>query len=466
MKVWELEDRRDESGLVELVEEFTAGADVGYDQRLADYDILGSIAHVTGLEEIGLLTSSEAEELREGLRDLLEEEIELTSDDEDIHTRVENELTDELGELGGKLHTARSRNDQVMVDLRLYAKDGLFGVVDALFELIESLLELAEEGASTPMVGFTHSRKAMPSSVGLWAGSYAEALLDDLVPLGSSLELLDQSPLGAGAGYGVPVRLNRELTAGLLGFGKVQKNAIYVMNSRGKFEFQLLSGLAGVALDLSRLAEDLIVFSDEQFGYFTIPQPFTTGSSIMPQKKNPDVLELVRGRTSRFSGYLSEIFALLHGLRAGYSRDLQETKRSLMEGLDSIHESIEVLSPLIENLELNERNLKAAFSEEVFATDKVFSRVEKGEPFREAYRAVKEELGSTDTGGRIDPDRIRDVIESRDHQGGPGNLCLEDSWAELEEKRKRWTAESTNFRLALKSLGKKSSYGDDDGGER
>ncbi|MFW6190599.1 MAG: lyase family protein, partial [Candidatus Bipolaricaulota bacterium] len=188
MKVWELEGRRDESGLVELVEEFTAGTDVGYDQRLADYDILGSIAHVTGLEEIGLLNSSEAEELREGLRNLLEEEVELTSDDEDIHTRVENELTDELGELGGKLHTARSRNDQVMVDLRLYAKDGLFGVVDALFELIESLLELAEEGASTPMVGFTHSRKAMPSSVGLWAGSYAEALLDDLVPLGSSLE--------------------------------------------------------------------------------------------------------------------------------------------------------------------------------------------------------------------------------------------------------------------------------------
>ncbi len=452
MKIWELEGSKNEAELEELVEKFTAGADVGYDQLLADYDIYGSIAHVTGLEEIGLLTSSEAEELREGLRDLLEEEIELTSDDEDIHTRVENELTENLGELGGKLHTARSRNDQVMVDLRLYAKDALFEVVEELFELIDSLLEFAESEADTPMVGYTHNRKAMPSSVGLWAGSFAEALLDDLVPLDSAFQLLDQSPLGVGAGYGVPVSLDRERTAELLGFGKVQNNAIYVMNSRGKFEFQLLSGLGGITLDLSRLAEDLISFSDDQFGYFRIPEAFTTGSSIMPQKANPDVLELVRGKASGFSGHLSELFTLLHGLRSGYSRDLQETKTSLMDGLDTVFGSLEVLTPLISGLEVNEKNLVSAFTEEVFATDEVFSRVEEGVPFREAYREVKEELSSENLGGKVDLDRIKEALDSRDHLGGSGNLQLEKSRAELEREKKKWMDRSTNFRLALENL--------------
>lgn len=466
MKIWELENGKDESELEELVEEFTAGADVEYDQRLADYDIYGSIAHVTGLEEIGLLSGPEAEDLREGLRDLLGEEIELSPDDEDIHTRVENELTENLGEIGGKLHTARSRNDQVMVDLRLYAKEALFEVVEGLFELIDSLLEFAEREAKKPMVGYTHSRKAMPSSVGLWAGSFAEALLDDLIPLDSAFKLLDQSPLGVGAGYGVPVSLDRELTAELMGFGKVQNNAIYVMNSRGKFEFQLLSGLGGVTLDLSRLAEDLIGFSDDQFGYFRIPEAFTTGSSIMPQKENPDVLELVRGKASGFSGHLSELFTLLHGLRSGYSRDLQETKESLMDGLDTVTGSLEVLTPLISRLEVNEENLISAFTEEVFATDEVFSLVEDGTPFRKAYRKVKEELGSEGAEDSIAPKRLEKALESRDHPGGPGNLQLGRSRAELEREKKKWMGRSTNFRMALENLAEKDLNEDINGGKR
>ena len=454
MKIWEV-DGRDNSDLDKMVEEFTAGADVGYDQRLADYDLYGSIAHVTGLEEIGLLSGAEAEELRSELRKLLSESIQLSPEDEDVHTRVENELTESLGELGAKLHTARSRNDQVLVDLRLYEKDYVFKLVEEIVDLAETLLGFAEEEADTPMVGYTHSRKAMPSSVGLWSAGYAEALLDGLIPLDSAFKLIDQSPLGVGAGYGVPVKLDRELTADQLGFGSVQNNAIYVMNSRGKFEYHLLSALGGITLELSRLAEDLISFSDEQFGYFKIPEEFTTGSSIMPQKKNPDVLELVRGRTAVFSGKINELYNVLQGLRSGYSRDLQETKRAMMEGLDTVSGCLQVLQPLIANLEVNESNLLSEFSGEVFATDQVFSLVKEGQPFREAYRKVKQGINQKDQEENVSLEKVREALESRQHQGGPGNLKLEEGRAELKRRKKKWMDRSTNFRMALENLGEK-----------
>ncbi len=454
MKIWEV-DGGDNSDLDSTVEEFTAGADVGYDQRLAEYDLYGSIAHVTGLEEIGLLSGSEADELKEELRKLLDEKIQLSPEDEDVHTRVENELTESLGELGAKLHTARSRNDQVLVDLRLYEKDYLFKLVEEIVDLAEALLGFAEEEADTPMVGYTHSRKAMPSSVGLWSAGYAEALIDELIPLDSAFKLIDQSPLGVGAGYGVPVKLDRELTAAQLGFGKVQNNAIYVMNSRGKFEYHLLSALGGITIELSRLAEDLISFSDDQFGYFKIPEEFTTGSSIMPQKENPDVLELVRGRASAFSGKINELYNVLQGLRSGYSRDLQETKRAMMEGLDTVSGCLRILQPLISELEVNEENLLSGFSEEVFATDKVFSLVKQGTPFREAYREVKLATKQEDKKEEISPEKAREALESRQHQGGPGNLKLEEGRAELKRREKKWMDRRTNFRMALENLDEK-----------
>lgn len=457
MKTWETGEE-EKSAIEQLVEDFTAGADVDYDQRLAEYDIYGSIAHVHALEDLDLVSSREAEKLRNELRGLLEEDISLTAEEEDIHTRVENELTDSLGELGEKLHTARSRNDQVLVDIRLFTKAELFKVVRELLNLVESLLNFASSQSDTPMVGYTHYRKAMPSSVGLWAGSYAEALLDDLTLIEANLGLIDQSPLGVGAGYGVPVKLDRELTADLLGFEKVQNNAIYVMNSRGKFEFNLLSGFASVQLDLSRLASDLITFSDGEFGYFEIPDEFTTGSSIMPQKKNPDVLELVRARSGEFSGHLSGIFSLLHGLRSGYSRDLQETKKALIDGLDDTSDSLEVLAPLISWLKVNEEELINAFSGEVFATDKVFDLVGDGVPFREAYRKVKNNLG--DDGDEVTENQIRESIDSRDHLGGPGNPGLNAKKKSLDRARDKWTERETKFKDCLKELEKPESTGE------
>lgn len=452
MKTWELDGENRKSELEELAEEYTAGADPDYDQRLADYDIYGSIAHVHALEDLGLVSAEEARKLRNCLRNLLDREVNLTSGDEDVHTKVENEITSALGELGEKLHTARSRNDQVLVDTRLFTKDELFRIVESLLNLVEALLDFANDRSDIPMVGYTHSRKAMPSSVGLWAGSFAEALLDDLLPVEASFDQLNQSPLGAGAGYGVPVKLDRELTADLLGFDGVQNNAIYVMNSRGKFEFNLLSALSGIQLDLSRLAEDLIAFSGDEFDFFDLPEPFTTGSSIMPQKENPDVLELVRGRASSFSGYTSTVFSLLHGLRSGYSRDLQKTKGILIEGIDESLRSLEVLTPLTEGLGVNEGELAAELTEEVFATDKVFELVKNGMPFRQAYRKVKERLDSEKLSETVGSDRIKEATAARSHVGGPANPGLDRAHDCLNREREKWKGREQEFHEALSNL--------------
>ncbi|MFB6290802.1 MAG: argininosuccinate lyase [Candidatus Bipolaricaulia bacterium] len=461
MKIWELDEEREKSEIEKLVEGFTAGADVDYDQHLADYDILGSIAHVHALENLELVTGQEAEKLRNELRSLLEEDLTLNPEDEDIHTKVENEITGSLGELGKKIHTARSRNDQILVDLRLFTKAELFKIVHNLLNLVESLLQFASSQSDTPMVGYTHSRKAMPSSVGLWAGSFAEALLDDLLDIESSFDLIDQSPLGVGAGYGVPVKLDRELTANLLGFESVQNNAIYVMNSRGKFEFSLLSALANVQLDLSRISSDLITFSDSEFNYFDIPEEFATGSSIMPQKKNPDVLELVRGKSAKFSGHISSLFSLLHGLRSGYSRDLQESKEALIEGLDSTSDSLAVLAPLISGLKVNEEELIDAFSGDVFATDRVFEEVRDGTPFREAYREVKDDLNPEP--GKVSESKVKKSLYSRNHLGGPGNLKLDEARETLDRAKKKWGSRESRFVDCLSELKKPEGVGEPDG---
>jgi argininosuccinate lyase len=270
----------------------------------------------------------------------------------------------------------------------------------------------------------------------------------------SAYTVLDQSPLGAGAGYGVPVKLDRELTADLLGFGGVQKNSIYVMNSRGKFEFNLLSALGGIQLDLSRLAEDLITFSDAEFDFFDIPEPFTTGSSIMPQKENPDVLELIRGRAGAFSGQISNLFSLLHGLRSGYSRDLQETKKALVEGLDNSESSLAVLPPLINGLKINKQALISNFTEEVFATDEVFDLVKDGKPFRDAYRTIKERFIAREETQAAGEDRARKAIKARRHLGGPGNLQLDSTKGELDEEREKWKTREEKFHKALSKLEK------------
>ncbi len=452
MKIWELEDGSKDEEVSALVEKFTAGEDVTYDEKLKDYDVLGSIAHVVGLEEIGVLTSEESSTLQRELAKLLEEEIELTAGDEDVHTKVENLLTQKLGDLGKKLHTGRSRNDQVLVDLRLFEKEKVFEVATHALDLAGSLTDFAREHVHTPMVGYTHTRRAMPSSVGLWAGGYAESLLDDLTALEGTYELIDRSPLGVGAGYGVPLSLDRELTAELLGFHQPANNAINIMNSRGKYEFELLSAVGAIQLDLSRLASDLIDFSEEAYGFFTVPEEFTTGSSIMPQKKNPDVLELVRGKSATLQGYITTLYSLLSGLRSGYSRDLQETKAPLFDGLQIVIDSLAVASPLVDGLKVNEDDLLSHFTGEVFATDRALELVQEGLPFREAYRKVKEELDEPHSSKTPEKEEIKDALAKRDHPGGPGNPGLDTLQEEIGSRRERWTAREEKFRRTLAEL--------------
>lgn len=451
MKVWEINHNRRDKNTEKLVENFTAKEDIIYDQKLTYWDILGSIAHLIGLKSIGLLTKDEATKLKQELVKLLEEEIELTPEDEDIHSKIESILIERLGELGEKLHTGRSRNDQILVDIRLYTKKRLFVVIDALLELARSLLDFARENVEVPMPGYTHCRKAMPSSVGLWTSAFVEALLDDLTLLESGFVICDQSPLGAGAGYGVPLALNRELTAKLLGFRKVQNNSLYVMNSRGKFEFTVLSCLGSINLDLSRLCADLILFSGEEFGFLTLPVEFTTGSSIMPQKRNPDTLELIRGRSSRLLANISRVYSLINGLSSGYSRDLQEIKGPLIEGFETTEWGLKILSPMIEGLKINKGRLKESFDQQIMATDKVFEKVRKGVSFRNAYREVKKKLKS-EKDEPVKSEEIYNAIQSRNHQGGPGNLGLSNLTTEIDEKKTEWRTKRENFDRTLDRL--------------
>ena len=291
-----------------LIEEFTVGKDYLLDKALVKADIAGSMAHAQMLAKIGILKKGELEELKTALKEVLkldrEGKFAINPEDEDVHTAVENYLTKKLGDTGKKIHTARSRNDQVLVDLRLYTKEKLLHLEDELLLLATALLELAEKNKDIPMPGRTHTQLAMASSVGLWAGAYAESLLDDLKLIEQAYELSDQCPLGSAASYGVSLPIDRQMTSDLLGFAKVQNNVLYANNSRGKVEGIVLSALSQVMADLSKMASDLILFTIPELDYFDLPDELCTGSSLMPNKKNPDMLELVRAKSnSVFAAY-------------------------------------------------------------------------------------------------------------------------------------------------------------------
>ena len=324
--------------LNEEVEKFTVGKDFLLDKNLIKYDVYGSIAHAMMLNKIGILTKDELQKLKKSLKEILElnekNKFEIKPEDEDVHTAIENYLTNKLGALGKKIHTARSRNDQILVDIRLYSKEKMLEVKKMALELASSLAQAAEKYSDIPMPGYTHSRKAMPSSVGLFLGSFAESMMDDLELLEKAYELNDQSPLGGGAAYGLPLDIDRKLVADLLVFKKVQNNVLYVQNSRGKFESAIIFSLSAIMNGLSRLSNDLILFSMEEFGFFSLPDEFCTGSSIMPQKKNPDVFELTRAKSVKVDSNLFLVKNIVAKLQSGYNRDLQLTKEPLIESFE------------------------------------------------------------------------------------------------------------------------------------
>jgi argininosuccinate lyase len=377
------------------VEEFTVGDDYLLDQRLVRYDCLASMAHARALGRVGILGPDEVERLLEELQSIIrldqEGEFLVLPEHEDCHTANENHLTGTLGELGEKIHAGRSRNDQVLAALRLYYKDQLADCRGLSASLVQSIEQFAARYSEVALPGYTHSRKAMPSSIGLWAESFIDSMDDNGILIDAAVELIDQSPLGTGAGYGVPLDLDREYMAGLLEFERVQQNPIYTQNSRGKFEATILHALAQVLLDLNKMATDLIFFSMPEFGYFELPEELCTGSSIMPQKRNPDVLELVRARYHQVVALEFQVKNTIANLISGYHRDLQMTKEPVMKGFQVLRESLSVMARVFDRLEVNEERCAAGLTAEVYATERVYELVKKGVPFREAYRRVCEE---------------------------------------------------------------------------
>ena len=447
--------------LNEQVERFEAAQNSILDGRLIRHDVWGSLAHVAMLAKIGVLTEEEHRVLKDALCNILQleaaHEFTVTLADEDVHTRVENYLVTVAGAAGKKIHMARSRNDQVLVDLRLYGKEQLHNVAAKLCDLCAALLALAGAHIDTPMPGYTHMQRAMLSSVGLWAASFAEALLDDEQLLSAAYNLNDQSPLGSAAGYGVPITIDRQFCADLLGFSRVQNNVIYVQNSRGKIEAAIVQALAQIMLDLSKLAQDILLFSTVEYGFFQVPQELCTGSSIMPQKRNLGVMELVRARTQTVLALQQQILGIVSGLPSGYNMDYQETKRPFMEALDVVQESLEICTLVVSALGVNTERLTTACTFELFAADRAYELASAAKlPFRDAYRIVGAEVtAQLDRHAQLPVESQEQLVKrlaARSHLGGAGNLRLAQVHNQLDQTEAIWEQRVETFAAAIEKL--------------
>jgi len=440
---------------------FTVGKDPLLDLELAEWDCLGSAAHVTMLTRMAvkprLFSLEERDAVVVELGRIAEaarrREFVITEADQDVHLAVERTLTERLGDLGRRIHTGRSRNDQVAVDLRLYGREQLLGVIGEALTLTERLLRFAKRHRVVPMVGRTHLQPAMPSSVGLWASGFAEGLLDDLIPLWAAYDITNRNPLGSAAGYGVPLPIDRGLTTRLLGFAVPIHNVVYASNARGKCESISLAALANVMLTLSRLAEDLVLYAMPEFGYFEIPREFCTGSSIMPQKYNPDVCELIRAKAARVVGASTAASMILKALPGGYNRDLQETKELYLEGFQTTRASLRILARLVDGLKPRPDRLRAAFTPDVFATDRALELVAGGMSFRDAYHQVRDHLEEL---RMMDPDA---ALAAKTHLGATAGLDFEGYAARVAEDRLRLRTQRKIVDIALSKLMRRVGQG-------
>lgn len=377
---------------------FTAGEDHALDERLVRYDVIASIAHARMLKDRGLITPEDFALIEKGLREVGEAhsrgEWKITLADEDGQTALEKHLTEKIGPAGGRVHLGRSRNDQVLTALRLYLKDAANALAEGVEKVVAALDELVDRQGSIGLPGYTHMQQGMPSSVKLWAGGYANELRDDAAGLRSTLRRIDKNPLGSAAGYGAPaLRLDREATAKEMGFASVHRPVTSVQLSRGKAESQLLFEITLTMQDLGRLAADLLLFYTQEFGFVKLPDAFTTGSSIMPQKRNPDVFELVRGRTATAHGCLTEALGIFAKLPSGYQRDLQLLKFPLFRGIDICVQTLDIMAAALAEVQFNEAAITAKVNAAIHAADQAYAiALQEGIPFREAYRRVSEKL--------------------------------------------------------------------------
>lgn len=417
MKLWQ----KNTGSKIE-VEKFTIGRDPDFDLLLAPFDVIASIAHAVMLEEIGLLTSSELDVLKKGLLEIYEEikndQFTIQPGVEDVHSQVEFLLTQRYGEVGKKLHSGRSRNDQVLVDLKLYYRAEIQQIIGEVKVLFDLLIALAEKHKDDLMPGYTHTQLAMPSSFGLWFSSFAESLAEDLDLWTAAFKLVNRNPLGSAAGYGSSFPLNRKLTTELLGFQEMHYNVINAQNSRGKTEKVLSFAMAGVAGTLNKLSADTILFMNQHFGFIKFPDDLTTGSSIMPHKKNPDVFELIRAKTNQLQATPQTLLLQLTNMTTGYHRDLQLLKESIFPDFEKVKDCLQITTFMLRHIEIKTDLLNNEAFKHLFSVEEVNRLVLEGTPFRDAYKIV---------GMNIENDSFAPSYSVKhSHEGSIGQLCLDE----------------------------------------
>ena len=411
------------------VETYTVGRDREMDLYLAPFDILGSMAHITMLESIGLLSAQELQTLLNELRAIYEiaerGEFVIEEGIEDVHSQVELMLTRRLGDVGKKIHSGRSRNDQVLVDLKLFNRSRIEDLTNAMTRLFDALIAQSEKYKNILLPGYTHLQVAMPSSFGLWFGAYAESLADDLTIMRAAYEITNRNPLGSAAGYGSSFPLNREMTTRLLGFGSMDYNVVYAQMGRGKTERIVAQAMASVAATVSKLAFDACMFNSQNFGFIKLPDEFTTGSSIMPHKKNPDVFELTRAKCNKLQALPYEITLITNNLPSGYFRDLQLIKENFLPAFDQLIEVLDMVTAMVSQVKVNEHILDDSRYDLMFSVEKVNQMAKDGVPFRDAYKQV----GLAIERGEF----VSEKAVNHTHEGSIGNLC-NDKIAALYEQ--------------------------------
>ena len=414
MKLWEKSVQVDKD-----IERYTIGRDREMDLYLAPFDVLGSMAHITMLESIGLLTRDELDillaEMKQIYRDACEGRFVIEEGIEDVHSQVELILTRRLGDIGKKIHSGRSRNDQVLIDLKLYMRHEIEAIVKAVQGLFDMLQEQSERYRNVLMPGYTHLQVAMPSSFGLWFGAYAESLVDDLQVLQAAYRVVNRNPLGSAAGYGSSFPLRRQMTTDLLGFDSMAYNVVYAQMGRGKTERIVAQALGGIAATLAKLAFDACMFSSQNFGFIKLHDAFTTGSSIMPHKKNPDVFELTRAKCNKLQAVPEQIMMITNNLPSGYFRDLQIIKEVFLPTFDELKDILRMVTLMMEHITVNEHILDDPRYDLMFSVEEVNRLASEGMPFRDAYKKVGLDIEA----GRFTP--VKEVHHT--HEGSIGNLC-------------------------------------------
>lgn len=427
MKLWS----KEKTNTAEQIEKFTVGNDRDFDLLMATHDVEGSIAHVTMLGEQGLMSKEQANQAVAELRKILGEiktgNFRIDSSAEDIHSQIEFMLTDRIGDTGKMIHTGRSRNDQVALDIKLYLRSAIGEIKDNLLSVFDLLLEKSNAHKDNLLPGYTHLQIAMPSSVGLWLGAYAESLVDDMELLSAAYRVTNKNPLGSGAGYGSSFPLNRTRTTALLGFDTLNYNSVYAQMSRGKTEKVVAMAISSIAATLSRLSMDCCLYMNQNFGFIHFPDELTTGSSIMPHKKNPDVFELIRAKCNRIQSTPNELTLLINNLPSGYHRDMQLTKEIIFPAIETLHACMDMMKLMLSNLSVNADILKDPKYQYLFSVEKVNELVNQGIPFRDAYKQVGESIEA----GSFHFDLGTGLHHT--HEGSIGNLCNEEIKAEMRK---------------------------------